>query len=75
MAESHAGISSAMLRFSKRDVPVGQQPSSGIALTGIRSPSLGKEPGRDFLDEFRGARVRRGARSRLASDVRGRGDR
>ena len=37
---SHCGISSAMLRFSKRAVPVGQQPSSGIALTGIRSPSL-----------------------------------
>src|ERR1019366_2652371 len=38
MAGSHWGSSRAMLRFSYLEVPVGQHPSSGIALTGIRSP-------------------------------------
>src|SRR6476660_6907617 len=37
---SHTGISVAMLRFSHFDVPVGQVPSAGNALTGRRSPSL-----------------------------------
>src|SRR5262245_34020018 len=36
---SQAGISSAMLRFSQRVVPLGYVPSGGSALTGSRSPS------------------------------------
>src|SRR5450631_4353801 len=35
---SHAGISSARLRFSHLAVPVGNVPSEGNALTGISSP-------------------------------------
>ena len=33
-----------MFRFFKRVVAVGQQPSRGIALTGIKSPLVGEEP-------------------------------
>ena len=36
---SHTGISSAMFRFSHCAVPVGYVPSTGILLTGIRSPN------------------------------------
>ena len=35
---SHTGISSAMLRFSWRAVPVGQVPSTGSSDTGRASP-------------------------------------
>jgi hypothetical protein len=35
---SHTGISSDRLRFSQRAVPVGKVPSTGMALTGTRSP-------------------------------------
>ena len=38
-ASSHAGISSAIPRFSHRAVPVGYVPSAGSALTGSASPS------------------------------------
>ena len=37
-AASHTGISSARLRFSQWEVPVGQVPSGGKALTGSSSP-------------------------------------
>ena len=37
-AMSQTGISSARLRFSQREVPVGQVPSGGNALTGRSSP-------------------------------------
>src|SRR4249920_10051 len=37
---SHTGISVATVRFSHWDVPVGQVPSTGNALTGSRSPWL-----------------------------------
>ena len=36
---SQIGISVAIARFSQVDVPVGQAPSTGSALTGNRSPS------------------------------------
>ncbi len=36
---SQIGISAAIERFSQRAVPVGKVPSTGIALTGSRSPS------------------------------------
>ena len=39
---SQLGISRAMLRFSHWEVPVGNVPSTGKALTGIRSPSLAR---------------------------------
>ncbi len=42
MLGSQIGISCAMARFSQRAVPVGQVPSTGIALTGSRSPSTGE---------------------------------
>ena len=35
---SQIGTSAAMVRFSQRDVPVGQVPSTGNADTGSRSP-------------------------------------
>src|SRR5438552_3221355 len=35
---SHSGISTAMLRFSQRVVPLGYVPSTGSALTGSKSP-------------------------------------
>ena len=38
MRGSQTGISTAMLRFSQRLVPIGQVPSTGKALTGSRSP-------------------------------------
>ena len=38
MSGSHTGISAASLRFSNRVVPVGNDPSTGIADTGSRSP-------------------------------------
>ena len=36
---SQTGMNSAMLRFSQRDVPMGNVPSIGSELTGSRSPS------------------------------------
>ncbi len=38
MSASQIGIESAMLRFSYWAVPVGNVPSTGMALTGSRSP-------------------------------------
>ena len=38
IAGSQIGISAAMLRFSSLAVPVGNVPSTGIALTGSKSP-------------------------------------
>ena len=39
MDGSQIGISAARLRLSHRAVPVGKVPSTGMALTGSRSPS------------------------------------
>ena len=61
-AASQTGTSVARLRFSQRDVPVGNVPSQGIALTGTRRRARDDSPSTSRTNPVRASSHRRASR-------------
>ena len=70
---SQTGISMAMFRFSHFAVPTGQEPSTGKALTGSRSPFPDIMTAVTFCTKSDAARETIGGRTRVALAAAGTG--